>query len=113
MLLLAVMVSLQSCLIQDPKPEECDIIDITVTDIYETSSYDIVFKDGGTDFYYINRGTERGLTVAGLDSIVLGKKVTLHLPRLFYGTSEHIAQLAIGDNIIFTEFSSERESFED
>jgi hypothetical protein len=32
------------------------------------------------------------------------KTVTLHLPRLLYVTSEHIAQLAIDNNIIFTEF---------
>jgi hypothetical protein len=28
----------------------------------------------------------------------------LHLPKFMLGTSEHIAQLAIGDDVIFTEF---------
>ncbi|WP_299890346.1 hypothetical protein [uncultured Lacinutrix sp.] len=37
---------------------------------------------------------------------VLNKTVTLHLPKVLgnYDTSEHIAQIAIGYDIIFSEF---------
>ena len=101
---LALFLLLNSCLIKDPKPDECDVITIKVAKITEGSSYDIVFHDTGTDFYYINRGLERGLNLDSLNAKVLNKTVTLHLPRLFFGTSEHIAQLAMDDEIIFTEF---------
>ena len=63
-----------------------------------------MFHDNGTDDYYINRGLEHGLNLDSLNAKVLNKTVTLHLPKLMFGTSKHIAQLAIGDEIIFTEF---------
>ena len=58
------------------------------------------------DYFYINRGLERGLNLETLNAKVLNKTVTLHLPKLLGGavTSEHIAQLALEDEIIFTEF---------
>ena len=69
------------------------------------SSFDIVFYDNGSDFYYINRGLERGLNLDSLNAKVLNKTVTLHLAKILGGiTSEHISQLTVGDEIIFTEF---------
>lgn len=102
--LLLVTLTLKSCIINHPKPEACEVIEITVTDILEGSSFDIVFKDSGTDRFYINRGLEQGLSIEVLREKVLNKKVTLHLPKLFFGTSEHIAQLAVEGDVIFTEF---------
>lgn len=96
--------TLNSCIIQNPKPEDCQITNIKVTKITEGSSHDIVIHDDGTDFYYINRGLELGLNLDTLNAKVLNKTVTLHLPKMLLGTSEHIAQMAIGDDIIFTEF---------
>jgi len=52
----------------------------------------------------INRRLERGLNLDSLNAKVLNKTVTLHVPKLWLGTSEHIAQLAVSDEIIFTEF---------
>ncbi|PTM11683.1 MAG: hypothetical protein DA407_01070 [Bacteroidetes bacterium] len=103
-LFLSVFLVLKSCVINNPKSEECQIIKITIKSITEGSSYDIMFHDNGTDLYYINRGLERGLNLETLNAKVLNKTVTLHLPKLLFGTSEHIAQMAIGDDIIFTEF---------
>ena len=100
------MLSFSSCIINNTKPEDCTIVTATITKITEGSSYDIVFHDDGTDFYYINRGIELGLNLDSLNAKVLNKSVTLHLPTLVYGTSRHIAQLAIGDAVIFTEFPS-------
>ena len=96
-----------SCIIENPKPEECVVENVIITKITEGTSHDIVFHDDGTDFYYINRGLERGLNLDSLNTKVLNKRVTLHLPKLLGGivTSEHIAQLAIEDEIIFTEFN--------
>jgi hypothetical protein len=112
-LIFIISLSLHSCIINNPKPYECDIVKAKIVKITEGSSYDIVFHDAGTDFYYINRGLENGLNLDSLNAKVLNKTVTLHLPKLFYGTSEHIAQLAIDDEIIFTEFSSNASATED
>ncbi|MEM9680836.1 MAG: hypothetical protein AAF901_10980 [Bacteroidota bacterium] len=102
--LVAIVFSFQSCIINNPQPEECDIVTAKIVKITEGSSYDIVFHDTDSDFYYINRGLEQGLNLDDLNVKVLNKTVTLHLPKLALGTSNHIAQLAIGDEVIFTEF---------
>lgn len=102
--LLCIFLMLNSCVINNPKVEDCQITNIKVTRITIGSSNDIVFHDDDTDFYYINRGLERGLNLDSLNAKVLNKTVTLHLPRLLLGSSEHIAQIAIGNDIIFTEF---------
>jgi len=103
-LCLSVFLVLKSCVINNPQPEDCDIVEVTIKKITEGSSNDIVFHDTGADYYYINRGLEQGLNLDSLNAKVLNKTVTLHLPKLMFGASEHIAQLVIGDDIIFTEF---------
>jgi len=105
-LLFTVFLSLHSCIINNPQPEECEIKTVKITDITEGPGFDIVFNDDSVDRFYINRGLENGLNLDSLNANILNKTVTLHLPKLFYGTSNHIAQLAIDDEIIFTEFSS-------
>ncbi len=104
-LFLSVFLVLKSCVINNPQPENCEVVEVTIKKITEGSSYDIVFHDTGTDYYYINRGLEQGLNLDSLNAKVLNKTVTLHLPKLLFGTSEHIAQIAIDDEIIFTEFN--------
>ena len=104
-LFLSVFLMLKSCVINNPQPENCEVVEVTIKKITEGSSYDIVFHDTGTDYYYINRGLEQGLNLDSLNAKVLNKTVTLHLPKLLFGTSEHIAQIAIDDEIIFTEFN--------
>lgn len=93
-------------MVNNPKREDCVIETVKITKITEGSSNDIVFHDDGTDFYYINRGLEKGFNLDSLNAKILNKTVTLHLPKLLGGfvTSEHIAQLAIENEIIFTEF---------
>jgi hypothetical protein len=86
-------------------PEECVVHKIIVTEINEGTANDIVIKDTGTDFYYINRGLEKGLSIKELNDKLINKKVTLHLPEFWLGTSEHIAQLELNDTVIYTEFS--------
>ncbi|WP_250433272.1 hypothetical protein [Hanstruepera flava] len=98
------LVAISSLIIKDPKPEKCVVLTKKIVRITEGSSYDIVLSDAGTDHYYINRGLEQGLNLDSLSAKVLNKTVTLHLPKLWLGTSEHIAQLAVGDDIIYTEF---------
>ena len=98
------LIAIMSLTIKDPKPEKCVVESKTIVKISERSSYDIVFSDAGGDMYYINRGLEQGLNLDSLNAKVLNKTVTLHLPKLWLGTSEHIAQLAVDDEIIYTEF---------
>lgn len=92
------------CIIQNPSPDGCEVKTITVERIYEGGVKDVVFQEANGDFYYINRGLENGLDLASLEEEVLHKNVTLHLAKVIYGTSNHIAQLAIGDQVIYTEF---------
>ena len=100
-----VLLALKSCIIQNPKPEECVVKTIKVTKITEGGVKDIVFHDAGTDYYYINRGLEQGLNLDSLKTKVLNKTVTLHLAKVLGGvTSEHISQIAFEDEIIYTEF---------
>ena len=95
-----------SCIINNTKPEDCVVQTVKIIKITAGPSYDIVFHDDGTDFFYINRGLEQGLNLDSLNAKVLNKTVTLHLAKIFGGiTSEHISQLAVDDDIIFTEFN--------
>jgi len=99
----------KSCIIQNPQPKDCIVIDVKVNKITKGSTKDIVFHDDGTDFYYINRGLEQGLNLDSLKTIVLNKTVTLHLAKVLGGvTSEHISQMALGNDIIYTEFMGEK-----
>ena len=96
---------LTSCMVKNNTPKNTVKHNITVTKITEGGVKDIVFHDSGSDFYYINRGLENGLNLDSLNAKVLNKTVTLHLAKLIGGaTSEHIAQLTLGDEIIYTEF---------
>jgi len=97
--------ALSGNIIKDIKPNECAIEIETIIKISESTSNDIIFSDADGDHYYINRGLERGLNLETLSTSVLNKTVTLHLPKLWLGTSEHIAQLKVSDNVIFTEFN--------
>lgn len=103
--LLAISLLVTSCIIQNPKPEECEVMTITVSRVYEGGVKDIVFANASGDFYYINRGLEQGLTIEGMEKKVLHKEVTVHLAKVLFGsTTNHIAQLAVEDEVVFTEF---------
>jgi len=98
---------LKSCIIQNPKQDDCVSIDISIKNIYEGTSYDIVFEDTQGDLYYINRGLKyTDLTIEKLNKQILNKKVTLHLPKFLIGTSEHIAQLQVNNIVLYTEFNN-------
>lgn len=86
-------------------PEDCIILTRTISEIKEGSTFDIVFKDMQGDRYYINRGLEQGLNLDSLNAKVLNKTVTLHLAKVVGGiTSEHISQLEVDGEILYTEF---------
>ena len=103
-LFLSLFLLFKSCIISNPQPEDCEVVEFTIKRITEGSTYDIVFHNTN-NYYYINRGLEQGLNLDSLNAKVLNKTVTLHLPKLLFGTAEHIAKMALGDEIIFTEFN--------
>lgn len=93
------------CIIQDPKAEECTVIKTFITQVREGTSFDIIFDDNHGDHYYINRGLEWGLNIDTLKKEVTKQTVRLHLPTFWIGTSEHIAQIEIKNDTLFTEFN--------
>ena len=104
--ILIISLALVSYIISNPKPEECAVINTAIIKVAEDPSYDIVFHNADGDHIYINRGLEQELNLEELNTAVLNKSVTLHLAKILDGsvTSEHISQLAVDDNIIYSEF---------
>lgn len=101
---LLIFIGINFFLINDPKPEECEVKTITITSIEEGSGYDIYFTDSTGERYYINRGLEQGLELKSLKKIGLNQEAIIHLPKFAIGVSEHIAQMVIADSLIYTEF---------
>lgn len=99
-----ICITLSSCIIHNPKPEDCDVVNIYVSEIKEGTSFDIVLNDLKGDHFYINRGLERGLYIDSLKKYTLHQTVRLHLPKFWIGTSEHIAQIETKSDTLFTEF---------
>lgn len=96
---------IKSCVIYNPKPEDCKVISAKITKIREGSTYDIQFKTENEKAYYINRGLELGLNLDSLNAKVLNKTVTLHIATLLFGSTKHISQLTLENEIIFSEFN--------
>ncbi|REG89651.1 hypothetical protein [Winogradskyella sediminis] len=94
----------KSFVIHNPKSSECKIISSKIIELREGPTFDIQFKGDDGKSFYINRGIESGLNLDTLNAKVLNKTVTLHLPKMIYGPSKHIAQLAVEDQIIYSEF---------
>jgi len=92
------------CIIERPSPEGCTLKEVQVKRVYEGGVKDVVFADDSGETYYINRGLENGLQLAELEDLVVDKNVTLHLANVIYGTTAHIAQLAVDGQVIYTEF---------
>lgn len=97
----------KSCVIQNTKPEECDVVTAKIVELREHPSLDIGFTGDRGETFYINRGIESGLNLDSLNAKVLNKTVTLHLAKIMGGvTSRHIAQLALDEEVIYTEFKN-------
>lgn len=106
LLVILSILTLTNCAISNPKPEDCKVRTVTINNVAKGMSNDIVFFSNSGDRFYINRGLEQGLNLDSLNAKVLNKTVTLHLPKLLGGIaiSEHIAQITVSDEILFTEF---------
>ena len=87
----------KSCVIHNPKPDECEVVSTKVISIREGSTFDIQFKTDTDNVYYINRGLEQGLNLDSLNAKVLNKTVTLHLPILTFGLTA-VAEISTKKN---------------
>ncbi len=80
-----------------------------VESVTENGSCDIFIevKDHPQSFY-INRGTERGLSAADLENRLVGQIVEIEVPSYWtpldpFNSTRHISSLKIGDELAFSE----------
>jgi len=100
---IAFVVFLAAHNIRVPGAEGTVVQTIRVDTIYEGGVKDIVFAQNDGRFYYINRGLEQGFTLEGLRTELLNKTVTLHVPNVLAGPSNHISKLELDGKEIFNE----------
>ena len=78
-----------------------------VVSIVETTQADIVFRLDDGRAFYVNRGTERGLTASALEDQLVGKELTFKYPdyRTYWGDAslKHVSVIRYKDELIFTE----------
>lgn len=91
--------------VKNPTADICNINTEKIIAVNKHKTDGIILSDSHGDHYYIEHGLKQGLNLDSLSAKVLNKTVTLHLPKVLGGfaTSEHIAQIAVGDTIIFSE----------
>ncbi|GGH36110.1 hypothetical protein IA57_06820 [Mangrovimonas yunxiaonensis] len=87
-----------------PTLQSCVSKTETIAQVFKDNSQHIVLKTVSGDQYYISQDLHE-INLDTLNAKVLNKTVTLHMAKLWLGTSEYIAQLEIDDTIIFTEFN--------
>jgi len=98
-------INILGCVDQSPSPEESVKTTILVEKVYEGGIKDVAFEDKDGKMAYINRALERGYTLEGLREKTLNKEITVYLANTITGgTTNHIAQLEVDNDTIFTEF---------
>jgi len=96
--------------IKESKPENCKNIRGLVTEVRQAGTRDLVIQlQDSKHEYYINRALERGLVLKTVryelkDNEVLIDYVKHWTPLDIFGTSKHIAQLKLGDRIVYSEY---------
>lgn len=89
---------------------ECLVEAGVVANIYESGSKDITFTlYNNRNRYYVNRGLERGLNLAGLKSELVGRQVVIKYPKYWtpldpQNKIRHIAKIEYDGETIFSEF---------
>lgn len=88
--------------------DELTVVEGQVESIFEGGEFDVVFKlYDSPERYYINRGLEQGLTLEGLRSKLLDRKVTIKYPEfwslLANGSPHHLSKLEHNGETIFSE----------
>lgn len=88
----------------------CESYNGLITEVREGNGGDIVIKMENDKGYYINRGTERGLSIADLENKLKNKQaeiLTINRWSLLNisGRTNHISRIRLGDNIIFSEIN--------
>ncbi|NRD19102.1 hypothetical protein HNV08_03505 [Winogradskyella eckloniae] len=105
-LVLVPVLFFKSCIIQNTQPSDCKVVSAKIVALKAYPSLDIGFRGDQGERFYINRGVEFGLNLDSLNAKVLNKTVTLHLPKLLFGVTRHIAHLEIDGQILYSEFKN-------
>ncbi len=89
----------------DTSKENCLQVAGIVEQLEEAGTKDIVFRlRDNPNLFYINRGLERGLTLPQLEQQLIGKKISLWHARSWQSTSQHIAHVQLGKEVIYSEW---------
>ncbi len=99
--------------VRNVQPDDVMKISGVVTEVKESSGFDIVITlKGDTHYYYINRGLKYNLNLEQLRSDIFNKSVTLYaIKRWTIFTRDknmgHISKLMIDDQVIFNEIEND------
>ena len=88
---------------------ECELVEGTVTHIWEGGVKDVVFNLAESDKKFnINRGLENGLELEGLWKQLIGEKVQIYYPDYWTPLDpnekvKHLSKLVHGEEVIYSE----------
>ena len=91
---------MQGCISNSVTPEDCIVKGITVTKIRKGTAFDIVIYDGKTDFYYINRGLERGWDISVLEEKPLSSREIIEVTKIKENIITSILRDMLENNLI-------------
>lgn len=109
-IILAILLFLEFRPIYSPQRDECATVNDTITYVGGGGVNDIVFKlNNDPSVYYINRGTEKGLSIDSLSVGFKNKMATItfinHWRPLGFNTKvKHITEIQQGDSVYYSEF---------
>ena len=94
-----------------PIPEEKDCLSVTgtVTEVSEGGVKDVVIRlSGRKEYYYVNRGLERGLNLKALKEQLTGQEIVMKYPDYWtpldpVRSSIHISKIEHRGRTLFTE----------
>ncbi|MEN0048610.1 MAG: hypothetical protein AAF806_16230 [Bacteroidota bacterium] len=92
---------------------ECELVEGTVTHIWEGGIKDVVFSLEESDKkFYINRGLENGLELEALKQQLIGERVQIYYPDYWTPLDpndevKHLSKLVHGEEVIYSELVGE------
>lgn len=89
--------------------DEAMLVSGIVSDIYEGTAKDVVFRLSGDDIiYYVNRGVEHGLEIETLKKELIGNQVTFkypdhRTPLNRNNKTRHISKVEFDNKVLYNE----------
>jgi hypothetical protein len=94
--------------------ENCDVISGEVTAVHSPCCLDVVIELAGDEHHYhINRGLERGIDLDDFRQRLPGANATIHYIRTYWtpldpaGKLRPVAQVAVGKEVLYSDFQEE------